>query len=101
MGRKSIEILVGLFVLLGLAALVFLALKAANLASFGQHKGYTSTAKFASYPNLGFSLAKLVPGTNGAPSKWVNYIVTTVETNSTASLPSVSVTGCSVSWKLR
>ena len=46
MSKKSIEILVGLFVLLGMAGLVFLALKAANLASFGQHKGYTISAKF-------------------------------------------------------
>lgn len=28
--------------------------------------------------NLGFTLAKLVPGTNGSPSHWVNYLVTTV-----------------------
>jgi phospholipid/cholesterol/gamma-HCH transport system substrate-binding protein len=46
MSKKSIEVLVGLFVLMGMAALVFLALKAANLASFGQHKGYTVSAKF-------------------------------------------------------
>jgi phospholipid/cholesterol/gamma-HCH transport system substrate-binding protein len=46
MSKRSIETLVGLFVLLGMAALLFLALKAANLASFGQHKGYTVTAKF-------------------------------------------------------
>jgi phospholipid/cholesterol/gamma-HCH transport system substrate-binding protein len=46
MNRRSIETLVGLFVLLGLGALVFLALKAANLASFGERKGYTITAKF-------------------------------------------------------
>ena len=46
MSKKSIEVLVGLFVLLGMAALVFLALKAANLASFGEHKGYTVSAKF-------------------------------------------------------
>lgn len=46
MSRRSIETLVGLFVLLGMAALVFLALKAANLASFGEHKGYTVSAKF-------------------------------------------------------
>jgi phospholipid/cholesterol/gamma-HCH transport system substrate-binding protein len=46
MNKKSIEVLVGLFVLMGMAALVFLALKAANLASFGQHKGYTVSAKF-------------------------------------------------------
>lgn len=41
----------------------------------------SSTAKFASYPNLAFALAKLVPGAAGTPSKWVNYLVTSVETN--------------------
>lgn len=46
MNKKRIEILVGLFVLLGLAALVFLALKAANLASFGQSATYSVTAAF-------------------------------------------------------
>lgn len=46
MSRRSIETLVGLFVLLGMAAMVFLALKAANLASFGEHKGYTVGARF-------------------------------------------------------
>jgi phospholipid/cholesterol/gamma-HCH transport system substrate-binding protein len=35
MGRRNIEIFVGLFVVLGMAALVFVALKAANLTSFG------------------------------------------------------------------
>ena len=44
----------------------------------------SATATAASYPNLAFSLAKLVPGTNGAPSKWVSYIVTTVPTTTTA-----------------
>ena len=29
-----------------------------------------------SYPNLAFAIAKLVPATNGSPSKWVSYIVT-------------------------
>lgn len=46
MSKRSMEALVGFFVLLGLAALLFLALKAANLASFGDQKGYTVTAKF-------------------------------------------------------
>ena len=41
----------------------------------------------ASYPNLAFSLAKLVPATNGSPSKWVSYIVTTVPTNTAAAAP--------------
>jgi len=46
MSKKGIETLVGLFVLLGILALVFLALKAANLASFGQRDGYTLQARF-------------------------------------------------------
>ncbi|HSC96968.1 MAG TPA: hypothetical protein VLC73_18590, partial [Burkholderiales bacterium] len=29
-----------------------------------------------SYPNLAFAIAKLVPGANNSPSKWVSYIVT-------------------------
>lgn len=46
MGRKTVETLVGLFVLLGLLAIVFLALKAANLASFRVGSTYVVTAKF-------------------------------------------------------
>ena len=46
MGKKGVETLVGFFVLLGIAGLVFLSLQAANLASFGASDGYTVTAKF-------------------------------------------------------
>ena len=46
MGKKSIETLVGLFVLLGIAGLVFLALKAANLGTFNAGDTYTLLAKF-------------------------------------------------------
>ena len=46
MGKRSIETLVGLFVVLGIAALVFLALKAANLASFSGSNTYAVLAKF-------------------------------------------------------
>lgn len=46
MSKKGIETLVGLFVLLGMAGLVFLSLKAANLASFGQRDSYTVMARF-------------------------------------------------------
>jgi phospholipid/cholesterol/gamma-HCH transport system substrate-binding protein len=46
MGKKGMETLVGLFVLLGIAGLVFLALKAANLASFGGGETYGVTARF-------------------------------------------------------
>ena len=46
MSKKGIETLVGLFVLMGLVALTFIALKAANLASFGSRDSYTLTARF-------------------------------------------------------
>ncbi len=52
MGKKGIETGVGLFVLLGLAALLFVALKAANLTSFGRADGYTVTARFATIGGL-------------------------------------------------
>ena len=57
----------------------------------------SSTATVASYPNLSFAIAKLVPGTSGAPSKWVSYIVTSVPSSATAaatpSRPSTDNTG--------
>ena len=46
MGKRGIETLVGLFVLLGLAAFLFVALKAANLTSFGGSDNYALTARF-------------------------------------------------------
>ena len=52
MGKKGIETLVGLFVLLGVAGLVFLALKAANLTSFGGGDTYTLTANPKSFAPL-------------------------------------------------
>jgi OmcA/MtrC family decaheme c-type cytochrome len=44
-----------------------------------------STATVASYPNLAFSLAKLIPASGGTPSKWVSYIVTTVPVTTASS----------------
>lgn len=46
MGKKGIETLVGLFVLLGFLALVFLALQAANLATLTRGDTFTVTARF-------------------------------------------------------
>ncbi len=46
MGKKSIETLVGFFVLLGIVGLVFLALKAANLGSFSTADTYPLKANF-------------------------------------------------------
>ncbi len=46
MNRKMTDVLVGLFVVLGFAALLFLALQAGNLASFRFAKSYDVTARF-------------------------------------------------------
>ena len=46
MGKKGIEIMVGLFVALGALGLVFLALKAANLGSFTGGDTYAVQARF-------------------------------------------------------
>lgn len=46
MQRKSLDIWVGLFVLLGAVALMFLALKAGNMSSFSFEKTYTISSRF-------------------------------------------------------
>jgi phospholipid/cholesterol/gamma-HCH transport system substrate-binding protein len=46
MAKRNLEILVGLFVLMGLGALLFIALKAANLTSFSGGATYALMARF-------------------------------------------------------
>ncbi|MGC2061638.1 MAG: OmcA/MtrC family decaheme c-type cytochrome [Thermodesulfovibrionales bacterium] len=46
----------------------------------------SSTATVPGLTQLGFTLAKLVPGTNGSPSKWVSYIVTSPPTTTNAAV---------------
>jgi phospholipid/cholesterol/gamma-HCH transport system substrate-binding protein len=46
MNKRSIEMLVGFFVLLGMVGIVFLALKAANLGSVGGGDSYALQAQF-------------------------------------------------------
>jgi len=46
MQRSKIDVWVGLFVLIGAVAILFLALQAANLLSLSFQKTYTVTAKF-------------------------------------------------------
>jgi phospholipid/cholesterol/gamma-HCH transport system substrate-binding protein len=46
MHRKSIDVWVGLFVLLGALSLVFLALKAGNMSTISFSKTYSITGKF-------------------------------------------------------
>lgn len=46
MHRKSIDVWVGLFVILGVAALMFLALQAGNMSTLSFSKTYVVTGKF-------------------------------------------------------
>jgi phospholipid/cholesterol/gamma-HCH transport system substrate-binding protein len=52
MHRKSIDVWVGLFVVLGMAALVFLALKAGNMSTLSFGKTYAITGKFENIGGL-------------------------------------------------
>ena len=57
--------------------------------------GFTSqnaTAKKPGLSNLAFAIAKLVPGTNGGPSKWVSYIVTASPTTTAGEIPRTPTT---------
>lgn len=52
MQRKSLDVWVGLFVVFGVAALMFLALKAGNSSTFSLAKTYAITAKFDNIGSL-------------------------------------------------
>ena len=52
MNRSTIDLWVGVFVAAGLAALLFLALKVGNLASFSTEQSYQVQAKFANIGGL-------------------------------------------------
>jgi len=52
MNRSAIDLWVGLFVVAGIAGLLFLALKVGNLASFSSSQSYQVNAKFANIGGL-------------------------------------------------
>ena len=52
MNRSTIDLWVGIFVVAGMAALLFLALKVGNLASFSTSQSYQVQAKFANIGGL-------------------------------------------------
>ena len=52
MSRKELDLWVGAFVLLGMGALLFLALKVANLSSFSAADSYQIVAKFENIGGL-------------------------------------------------
>jgi phospholipid/cholesterol/gamma-HCH transport system substrate-binding protein len=52
MQRKSLDILVGFFVILGALSIMFLALKAGNMSSFSFQKTYQVSASFSNIGGL-------------------------------------------------
>jgi phospholipid/cholesterol/gamma-HCH transport system substrate-binding protein len=52
MTRKELDLWVGIFVVVGLGAILFLSLKVANLASFSASDAYAVTAKFDNIGSL-------------------------------------------------
>jgi phospholipid/cholesterol/gamma-HCH transport system substrate-binding protein len=51
-GKARLELAVGFFVVIGIVALVVLALKVSNLSTFSGDKGYDVTAKFGNIGGL-------------------------------------------------
>jgi OmcA/MtrC family decaheme c-type cytochrome len=60
-----------------------------GLASFTTK---TATNLVPSYANVAFTIAKLVPGANGSPSFWANYVVTSMPSTTTAAAPATPTT---------
>jgi phospholipid/cholesterol/gamma-HCH transport system substrate-binding protein len=52
MNRSTIDLWVGIFVVLGIAALLFLAMKVGNLATFSSSQAYNVQARFANIGGL-------------------------------------------------
>ncbi len=71
MGRSKNDFWVGLFVLIGLAALMFLALQSANLLSLNFQRGYRITANF---DNIGGLKAKAAVKSAGVVVGRVSHI---------------------------
>lgn len=53
----------------------------------------TPSGTLRALPNLAFSIAKLVPAVDGAPSRWVSYIVTTTAATPGPTRPTTDNTG--------
>jgi phospholipid/cholesterol/gamma-HCH transport system substrate-binding protein len=72
MHRKTIDVWVGLFVLLGVLSLLFLALQVGNMSSFSFSKTYTVTGRFDNIgslkPQAAVKSAGVVVGRVGAIS---------------------------------
>ncbi|MCB1756197.1 MAG: outer membrane lipid asymmetry maintenance protein MlaD [Gammaproteobacteria bacterium] len=83
MNSRTIEILVGFFMALGIAALVMLALKVSNLASFGTDKGYTVKASFEDIGGLKVRSKVAVGGVQVGEVESIDYDMETFKANVT------------------
>jgi phospholipid/cholesterol/gamma-HCH transport system substrate-binding protein len=61
---RTIEIVTGAFIILGLAALYVIATSATNIGSYGENKGYTVTASFNNIGGLKTRAAVTMAGVN-------------------------------------
>src|ERR1041384_927442 len=61
---RTIEIVTGAFIILGLAALYVIATSATNIGSYGENKGYTVTASFNNIGGLKTRPAVTMAGVN-------------------------------------
>ncbi len=73
MNTRIIEIMVGLFMALGIAAMTMLALKVSNLASFGRSEGYEVNAYFEDIGGLKERSQVAVGGVRVGKVKSIDY----------------------------
>ncbi len=73
MNARIIEIMVGLFMALGIAAMIMLALKVSNLASFGGSEGYEVNAYFEDVGGLKPRSQVAVGGVRVGKVKSIDY----------------------------
>lgn len=88
MQRATLDLWVGLFVVVGLAALLFLALKVGNMGSFDSRKVYTVTAAFDNIGGLKVRAPVKSAGVVVGRVSDITFDTTTYEASVTLSLDS-------------
>ncbi len=86
MNSRTIEILVGFFMALGIAALVMLALKVSNLASFGSDDGYRIQAYFEDIGGLKVRSQVAVGGVQVGKVESIDYDMETFKARVTLNI---------------
>ena len=86
MNSRAIEILVGLFMLLFLAAMLVLSMKVSNLSSLTSGEGYTLVAKFENIGGLKERASVAASGVKVGQVSSITYDPETFEANVTLSI---------------